>query len=63
MRTAELEVEKIRVVRRDIARKSDSDTAKLGEYYRRQEASLKAASRTKPQSDVATARVKETSES
>jgi len=63
MKTVELEVEKIRVVRRDIARQFDFDTAKLGEYYRRQEASLKAASGTQPESSAATARVKETPES
>jgi hypothetical protein len=63
MTTVEFEVEKIRVVRRDIARQFDFDTAKLGDYNRRQEASLKAASRTKPESGVATARVKETPES
>jgi len=63
MKTVEVEVEKIRVVRRDIARQFDFDTAKLGDGYRRQEASLKAVSRTKPGSGLTTARVKETPES
>ena len=62
MKTVELEVEKIRVVRRDIARQFDFDTAKLGEYYRKQEAALKAARPSKPESRAATARVKETPE-
>ena len=62
MKTVELEVEKIRAVRRDIAQQFDFDTAKLGQYYRKQEASLKAASRTKPESGVATASVKEAPE-
>jgi hypothetical protein len=45
----ELEVEKIRAVRHDIAQRFDFDAAKLGEYYRKQEAALKAAARAKPE--------------
>jgi hypothetical protein len=63
MKTVELEVEKIRAVRHDIAQKFDFDAAKLGEYYRKQEAALKAAARAKPESSEATARVKETPDS
>lgn len=62
MKTVELEVEKIRAVRRGIAQQFDFDAAKLGEYYRKQEAALKAAARAKPESSEATARVKETPE-
>jgi hypothetical protein len=62
MKTVELEMEKIRAVRRDIAQQFDFDTAKLGEYYRKQEAVLKVAARAKPESSEATARVKETPE-
>jgi hypothetical protein len=62
MKTVELEVEKIRAVRRGIAQQFDFDAAKLGEYYRKQEAALKAVVRTKPQSSEATARVKEVPE-
>ena len=62
MKTVELEVEKIRAVRRGIAQQFDFDAAKLGEYYRKQEAALKAAARSKPESSEATARVKETPE-
>ena len=58
----QLEVEKIRAVRRGIAQQFDFDAAKLGEYYRKQEAALKAVVRTKPQSSEATARVKEAPE-
>lgn len=57
-----VEVEKIRAVRRGIAQRFDFDAAKLGEYYRKQEAALKAVVRTKPQSSEATARVKEVPE-
>jgi hypothetical protein len=49
----ELEVEKIRAVRCDIAQQFDFDAAKLGEYYRGQEAALKAAARAKPESSEA----------
>ena len=59
----ELEVEKIRAVRRDIAQEFDFDTAKLGEYYRKQEAALKSAARAKLEGSGATARVKETPDS
>jgi hypothetical protein len=59
MKTVELEVEKIRAVRRGISQQFDFDPAKLGEYYRKQEAALKAVVRTKPESSEATARVKE----
>jgi hypothetical protein len=59
MKTVELEVEKIRAVRRGIAQQFDFDAAKLGEYYRKQEAALKAAARAKPETREATARVKE----
>ena len=63
MKTVELEVEKIRAVRRGIAQQFDFDAAKLGEYYRKQEATLKAVVRTKAEGTAATARVKETPES
>jgi hypothetical protein len=43
----ELEVEKIRDVRRGIAQQFDFDAAKLGEYYRKQERTLKAVARAK----------------
>jgi hypothetical protein len=59
MKTVELEVEKIRAVRHDIARRFDFDAAKLGEYYRKQEAELKSAARAKPEGSGAAARVKE----
>ena len=49
----ELEVEKIRAVRRGIAQQFDFDAAKLGEYYRKQERKLKAAAQAKPQSSEA----------
>ena len=62
MKTVELEVEKIRAVRRDIAQQFDFDTAKLGQYYRKQEATLKAAARSKVESVTSTARVKEAPE-
>lgn len=62
MKTVELEVEKIRAVRRGIAQQFDFDAAKLGEYYRKQEAALRAVARAKPDSSEATARVKETPE-
>ena len=55
----ELEVEKIRDVRRSITQRFDFDAAKLGEYYRKQEAALKVAARTKPESNEATAKVRE----
>ena len=55
----QLEAEKIRAVRRGIAQQFNFDVAKLGEYYRKQEAALKAVARTKPESSKATARVKE----
>lgn len=63
MKTVELEVEKIRAVRRGIAQQFDFDAAKLGEYYRKQEAALKAVVRTKAEATAATARVKEAPES
>jgi hypothetical protein len=63
MKTVELEVEKIRAVRHDIAQRFDFDSAKLGEYYRKQEAELKSAARAKLESSGATARVKEMPES
>jgi uncharacterized protein (DUF2164 family) len=63
MKTVELEVEKIRAVRRDIAQQFDFDTAKLGEYYRKQEAALKAVVRSKVETVTSTARVKEVPES
>ena len=63
MKTVELEVEKIRAVRRGIAQQFDFDAAKLGEYYRKQEATLKAVVRTKAEATATTARVKETPES
>jgi hypothetical protein len=63
MKTVELEVEKIRAVRRDIAQQFDFDTAKLGEYYRKQEATLKAVVRSKVETVTSTARVKEAPES
>ena len=59
----ESEVEKIRAVRHDIAQRFDFDAAKLGEYYRKQEAELKAAARAKPADSGAAARVKETPDS
>lgn len=58
----ELEVEKIRAVRRGIAQQFDFDATKLGEYYRKQEAARKAAAPAKPETSDATARVKETPE-
>ena len=58
----ELEVEKIRAVRRDIAQQFDFDTAKLGEYYRKQEATLKAVAQSKAETVTSTARVKEAPE-
>ena len=63
MKTVELEVERIRAVRRGIAQQFDFDAAKLGKYYREQEAALKAVVGTKPERSEATARVKETPES
>ena len=63
MNTAELEVEKIRAVRRDIAQQFDFDTAKLGQYYRKQEATLKAVAQSKAETVTSTARVKEAPES
>jgi hypothetical protein len=59
----ESEVEKIRAVRRGIGKQFDFDAAKLGEYYRKQEAELKSAARAKLESSGATARVKEMPES
>ena len=55
----ELEVEKIRDVRRGIAQQFDFDAAELGEYYRKHEVALKAAARTKPESSEATAKLRE----
>ena len=49
----ELEVEKIRAVRRGIALQFDFDAAKLGEYYRQQEQTLKAVAKAKPESSEA----------
>lgn len=63
MKTVELEVEKIRAVRRGIAQQFDFDATKLGDHYRKQEAALKAAARAKPESSEATARIKEAPES
>lgn len=63
MKTVESEVEKIRAVRRGIAQQFDFDAAKLGEYYRKHEAALKAAAHTKSASGESTARVKETPDS
>ena len=62
MKTLELEVEKIRAVRRNIAQQFGFDTAKLGEYYRKQEATLKAVVRSKAETITFTARVKEAPE-
>ncbi len=45
----ELEIEKIRAIRRGIAQQFDFDAARLGEYYRKQE----AAARAKPASSEA----------
>ena len=50
MKTVELEVEKIRAVRRGIAQQFDFDAAKLGEYYRKQELTLKAMAQAEPES-------------
>jgi len=55
----ELEIEKIRAIRRGLAQQFGFDVAKLGEYYRKQEAALKAAARAKPETSEATARVQE----
>jgi len=63
MKTVQSEVENIRAVRRDIAQQFDFDAAKLGEYYRKQEATLKAVVRTKTEATANTARVKEAPES
>jgi hypothetical protein len=63
MKTVQSEVENIRAVRRDIAQQFDFDAAKLGEYYRKQEATLKAVVRTKTEATATTARVKEAPES
>jgi hypothetical protein len=49
----ELEIEKIRAVRRGIAQQFDSDVAKLGEYYRKQELPLNSAAQAKPASSEA----------
>lgn len=62
MKTVELEVERIRAVRRGIAQQFDFDATKIGDHYRKQEAALKAAARGKPENSEATARVKETPE-
>ncbi len=62
MKTVELEVEKIRAVRRGIAQQFDFDAAKLGDYYRKQEATLKLAVRTQAETTATAARVKETPE-
>lgn len=43
----ELEIEKIRAVRRGIAQQFDFDAAKLGEYYRKQERPLNSAAQAK----------------
>jgi hypothetical protein len=62
MKTVELEVEKIRAVRRDIAQQFDFEPAKLGKYYRKQEATLKAVAQSKAETVTSTARVKEAPE-
>ena len=49
----ELEIEKIRAVRRGIAQQFDFDAAKLGEYYRKQEVPLNTAAQAKPASSEA----------
>jgi hypothetical protein len=49
----ELEIEKIRAIRRGIAQEFDFDAAKLGEYYRKQEVPLKSAAQAKPASSKA----------
>jgi hypothetical protein len=59
MKTVELEVEKIRAVRYRIGEQFQFNPAKLGEYYREQEAALKAAARSKALDCEATASVKE----
>jgi len=62
MKTVELEVEKIREIRRCIAKQFNFDVAKLGDYYRNQEAALKMAVRPSQTCSEATTRVNETPE-
>lgn len=49
----ELEVEKIRAVWRGIAQQFDFDAAKLGEYYRKQELTLREVAQAEPESSEA----------
>jgi len=59
MKTVEIEVEKIRTVRRRIAKECDFDVAKLGNYYRQKEAEIKSGQRASLELSEKSAGIKE----